>query len=104
MTQKVAETVALEQRLTTAECQNRAVTNKLHRHNELTQASKVWYIIYHLDTIPKWIFYFKLKICKFWDSFWLGGIWFGVDLQVATNGRESNWLLGDEYSNYGYPV
>ena len=41
MTQKVAETVALEQRLTTAECQNRAVSNKLYRHNELTQASKV---------------------------------------------------------------
>ena len=44
LTQKVAETVALEQRLTTAECQNRAVTNKLHRHNELTQASKVSHI------------------------------------------------------------
>lgn len=41
LTQKVAETVALEQRLTTAECQNRAVSNKLYRHNELTKASKV---------------------------------------------------------------
>ena len=41
LTQKVAETVALEQRLTTAECENRAVSNKLYRHNELTKASKV---------------------------------------------------------------
>jgi len=44
LTQKVAETVALEQRLTTAECQNRAVSNKLYRHNELTKASKGYLI------------------------------------------------------------
>jgi len=44
LTQKVAETVALEQRLTTAECQNRAVSNKLNRHHELTQASKGYLI------------------------------------------------------------
>ena len=58
LTQKVAETVALEQRLTTAECQNRAVSNKLYRHNELTKASKVIRNKLRINRLPRIIHFF----------------------------------------------
>lgn len=37
---RIAETVSLEQRLTSAYCENVAVSNKLQRHKDLTNASK----------------------------------------------------------------
>merc|ERR1712227_28829 len=44
LNEKVAETIMLEQRLSSAQCQNRATTNKLQRHLEMTKQSEGYLI------------------------------------------------------------